>query len=437
MRHGLGRRLSGSLLHDGVFRAVLASGVSARFAAAAMTALLGFQVFSITGRALDLGWLGLVEAIPGVGLVLYGGHVADRVRRRSILLITSALFTILAAGTALASAALPGQVWPLFVVAFLLGVVRAFEDPAASGLEAQVVPLHALVRGTATMATAARLAGVLGPVLGGLLWSAAGAVGTYWVIAGLFAVSFLALLPVPDSAQPAIEADHRGTLVRIAEGVRFVARDQLLLGSMLLDLFAVFFGGATALLPAIATDVLHVGPVGFGLLRGASAAGSLLAAMGAARVLPERRAGVALLWVIFGFGVSIVVFGLSRMLWLSLVALFVAGLCDGLSVVIRRAILRLASPEGMRGRIAAVKSVFVGSSNELGAFESGMMASWLGVTAAVWSGGLVTIGVVGLTAWLFPQLRQLDLVARADQESISPSSLSRVGSSAPSASSTG
>ncbi len=400
-----------SLLRDRVFRTVLVSGVLARFAAAAMTALLGFGVFAITRNPLDLGWLGLIEAIPGVGLVLYGGHVADRLRRRAILLTTSALFTAMAAATACASFWLPGQVWPLFAVAFTLGVVRAFEDPAAVGLEAQVVPLHDLVRGTATMATAARLAGVLGPVLGGFLWGGTGAVVTYAVIAGLFALSFVALLPVPDALQPDVEADDRGTMARIAEGVRFVARDQLLLGSMLLDLFAVFFGGATALLPAIATEVLHAGPIGFGLLRGASAAGSLVAAMGSARVLPQRRAGVALMWVIGGFGVSIVVFGLSRVLWLSLLALFVAGLCDGLSVVIRRAILRLASPEGMRGRIAAVKSVFVGSSNELGAFESGLVASWLGVTAAVWSGGLLTIGIVGATAWLFPRLRRLDLVA--------------------------
>ncbi len=431
-----------SLLRDKLFRTVLVSGVLARFASSAMTVLLGFQVFAITGNPLDLGWLGLIEAVPGIGLVLYGGHVADRLRRRRILLTTSALFTLLAAGVATASFWLPGQVWPLFGIAFLLGVVRAFEDPAAVGLEAQVVPLHALVRGTATMATAARLAQVLGPVVGGVAWSVAGAAGTYAMISGLFALSWLALLPVPDASQPVVVLDDRGTLVLIAEGVRTVLRDQLLLGSMMLDLFAVFFGGANALLPAIATDVLHVGPVGFGLLRGAGAAGSMLAAIGAARALPERRAGAALLWVIGGFGVAIVVFGVSRVLWLSLLALFVAGVCDGLSVVIRRAILRLASPEGMRGRIAAVKSVFVGSSNELGAFESGLMASWLGVTAAVWSGGLLTIGIVGATAWLAPRLRQLDLVAMGQaqlqtQTQAGSPSLSLEGSSAPSASSTG
>lgn len=405
----------GRLLGDPTFRAVLVSNVLERFASTAMAVLLGFQVFQVTQNPLDLGWLGLIEAVPGVGLVLYGGHVADRHRRRTILLLTSALFAGLAFGVAAASIWMPGRVWPLFATAFLLGVVRAFEDPAAAGLEAQVVPLHTLLRGTAMLATSGRLAMVLGPALGGLAWGWLGAAGTYGVIGVLFAASLLALLPVPDSSQPVVVRDEQGATVRIIEGVRFVFRDELLLGSMLLDLFAVFFGGATALLPAVASDILHVGPVGFGVLRSASAAGALIAAMLAGRLLSagwaERRAGWTLLGVIGGFGVSIVVFGLSRVLWLSVLALFVAGLCDGVSVVIRRAILRLASPEGMRGRIAAVKSVFVGSSNELGAFESGVAASALGVATAIWGGGVVTLAVVATTALAFPRLRRLDLRA--------------------------
>ncbi len=399
------------LLADPVFRAVLVSNVLERLASSAMAVLLGFQVFAITGDPLDLGWLGLIEAVPGVGLVLYGGHVADRHRRRAILLLTSAGFTLLALGAAMVSAWAADAVGPLFAIAFLLGVVRAFEDPAAAGLEAQVVPLHALVRGTAMLATSGRLAMVLGPAVGGFAWAAFGPAATYAAIGGLFAGSLLALLPVPDASQPVVVRDEQGVVPRIIEGVRFVWHDQLLLGSMLLDLFAVFFGGATALLPAVATDILHVGPTGFGVLRSASAAGSLIAAMLAGRLLPQRQAGQALLLVIGGFGAAIVVFGLSRVLWLSVAALFVAGLCDGTSVVIRRAILRLASPEGMRGRIAAVKGVFVGSSNELGAFESGMAASLFGVPAAIWTGGVVTLAVVAGTALLFPQLRRLDLSA--------------------------
>jgi MFS family permease len=399
------------LLRAGPFRAVLLSNVLARFASSAMAVLLGFQVFEITRNPLDLGWLGLIEAIPGVGLVLYGGHVADRHRRRAILLITAGLFAVLAFGAAGVSAWAPGRVAPLFAIAFLLGVVRAFEDPAAVGIEAQVVPLENLVRGTALLATCARLSQVLGPAAGGLAWGWLGPSWTYGVIGVLFAASLAALAEVPDALQPAVVRDDQGALLRIIEGVRFVRRDQLLLGSMLLDLFAVFFGGAAALMPAIATDILHVGPTGFGVLRSAMAAGSMVAALAAGRVLPERRAGLALMWVIGGFGMAIIVFGLSQVLWLSVLSLFMAGVCDGMSVVIRRAILRLASPEGMRGRIAAVKSVFVGSSNELGAFESGVAAHLIGVTAAVWSGGVVTLAIVAVTALAFPRLRRLDLRA--------------------------
>ncbi len=409
-----------NLLRDRVFRAVMVAGVLARFGSSAITVLLGFQVFEITRNPLDLGLLGLIEAVPGIGLVLYGGHVADRLRRRAILLVTTALFVVLALAAAWASAWMTGRVAPLFAIAFLLGVVRAFEDPAANGLEAQVVPLTALVRGMALLATTGRVAGVLGPVLGGLAWSQLGAAGTYAAIALVFAAAGLAVLAVPDSSQPPVEPDSQGAMVRIVEGVRFVFRDQVLLGSMLLDLFAVFFGGATALLPAVATEILHVGPEGFGLLRGAASGGSLLAALLAGRLLPERRAGQALLWVIAGFGLSMIVFGLSRSVALSFAALFVAGFCDGVSVVIRRAILRLASPEGMRGRIAAVKTVFVGSSNELGAFESGVAASVMGVGAAVWSGGVVTLLIVAGTAVLMPRLRRLDLRAMAGPPTAPP-----------------
>ncbi len=331
------------LLRDSVFRAFLASNMAERFAAAAMTVLLGFQVYGLTHDPLDLAWLGLIEAIPGVSLVLYGGHIADRHSRRRIMLVATALLAVLAAAVAAVSVQQhAGTLYILFLLAFLAGVVRAFDNPAASGLEAQVVPIQHALPGIALLATTARMADVLGPVAGGLAWATLGPVWTYCAIAAVFAASCIAILAgVPEQPLPPV-APGRSALQNIAEGLRYVARDQILLGSMLLDLFAVFFGGATALLPVFATTILHVGPVGFGLLRSASAAGSLLAALLSGRLLPQRRAGQTLLAVIAGFGVSIVVFGLSRSLPLSLAALFVAGLCDGTSVVIRRAILRLA-----------------------------------------------------------------------------------------------
>lgn len=402
------------LLGNPVYRAFLLANVWERLGASAITVLLGFQIYELTHNTLDLAWLGLLEAIPGISLVLYGGHIADRYSRRRIVLIAGVLLAVLAGGVALAS----GQedqdsYYSLLLLAFLAAVVRAFEGPAASALEAQVVPIQHLLPGIALLATMGRLADVLGPVAGSIAWATLGPAATYFAIAALFAASSVAiLLGVPEQTSHS-PGQHAKAVHGIAEGVRYVMRDQVLLGSMLLDLFAVFFGGATALLPVFATTILHVGPLGFGLLRSASAVGSLAAALIAGRLLPQRKAGHVLLAVIAGFGVSIVVFGLSRSLPLSLAALFVAGLCDGISVVIRRAILRLASPEDMRGRIAAVKSVFVGSSNELGAFESGLAATLLGASAAVWSGGLITLGIVAVTAWCAPRLRRLDLVTLA------------------------
>jgi len=400
------------LLGNPVFRAFLLANVSERLGASAMTVLLGFQIYDVTHNTLDLAWLGLLEAIPGISLVLYGGHIADRHSRRRIVLVAGVLLAVLAGGVALVSGQ-EGSYCILLLLAFLAAVVRAFEGPAASGLEAQVVPIQHLLPGIALLATTGRLADVLGPVAGGLAWATLGPAAAYSAIAALFAASsVIMLVGVPEQAAHN-PGRHAKAVHGITEGVRYVVRDQVLLGSMLLDLFAVFFGGATALLPVFATTILHVGPLGFGLLRSASAVGSLTAALMAGRLLPQRKAGHVLLAVIAGFGVSIVVFGLSRSLLLSLAALFAAGLCDGISVVIRRAILRLASPEDMRGRIAAVKSVFVGSSNELGAFESGIAATLLGASAAVWSGGLITLGIVAVTAWCAPRLRRLDLITLA------------------------
>ena len=406
------------LLRNRAFSAFMLANVLERSAAAALTVLLGFQVYQLTHRPLDLGWLGLVEAIPGVTLVLYGGHVADRHSRRRIVILTSFMLALLAAGIAGISSATPtGALGLLYALAFLSGVVRAFENPAASGLEAQVVPLPQLLRGLALLATTGRVADIVGPILGGFAWAALGPVTTYAVLAVMFALTSVVLaVGLDETPLTHVVDDGLSTARRIMDGIRYVFRDQLLVGSMALDLFAVFFGGATALLPIFATDILHVGPVGFGFLRAATGAGAFTAALLAARLLPQRRAGEALHWVIAGFGASMVVFGLSRWLPLSLLALFVAGLCDGTSMVIRRAILRLASPEALRGRISAVRMVFIGSSNEIGAFESGLAASLLGTMAAVWSGGLVTLAIVAVTAWRAPALRRLDLTAMAEAD---------------------
>ncbi len=393
------------------FRFFLAADVAERFAAAAMTVLLGFQIFEITGQTLFVGLLGLVEAVPGVTLVLLGGDVADRHDRRAIMLLTTTLLAGLALALAIVVRLDPAATLPaLFVVAFLAATVRAFENPAATGLEARILPLHLVFRGVPLLATTARTAEVVGPVAVGFAWAWAGPTATYAGLASLFLLASILLRIGVAPKPPALaEANGPGIATRVLEGIRYVFSSEMLWASMALDLFAVFFGGVTALLPFFATEILGVGAEGFGALRAAMAAGSLFAAMLSTRLLPRRHAGLVLHATIASFGVCIIVFGLSRSFPLSLAALFLSGMCDGTSVTIRRAILRLASPEALRGRIAAVKSVFVGSSNELGALESGLVSAAIGAVPTVLVGGAVTLAVVALIAWRAPALRRLNL----------------------------
>ncbi|MEP9380528.1 MFS transporter [Aquabacter sp. CN5-332] len=402
------------LLRNVEFRSFLAGNTISRLCASGLTVLLGLQVYELTRDPFYLGLLGLTAAVPGISLVLYGGDVADRHNRRALVLITLSLLAALAATLAVITLLEAAALLPvIYAVSFLTAAIRAFEDPASFGLEAQVLPRHMVLRGVPILASAGRVAEVTGPVAGGFAWAAFGPAATYGIIAALFAVSVLSIFAGVKSHPSPPRTSGVSAFRRIAEGVRYVFANQVLVGSMTLDLFAVFFAGANALLPAIATDILHVGPTGFGVLRSASAAGALVAALAATHFLPARHAGLLLHTIIALFGLSVIVFGLSHAFYLSLAALFIAGICDGVSMVIRHAILRLASPEAMRGRIAAVKSVFVGSSNELGAFQSGMVASVIGPSATLYLGGAVTLFVVGVVALRAPLLRKLNLEAAA------------------------
>lgn len=368
--------------------------------------MLGVHVYALTHDAMALGWLGLVEAIPAIGLVLVGGHVADRVARRQAAaaargaMAALALLLVLTAGAGLTL---------FYAIAFLIGAVRAFEDPAVTGLEAEILPRgERMMNAVSLVASVGRVAGLAGPVIGGFAYEFAGPVPTFAAVAVLLAGSALALLlGIARRAPPAHAGE--GALAAIGEGLRYVFRSQIIVGSMALDLFAVFFGGVNGLLPAFAEARLGEGPAAVGLLRAASSAGALAAMLVATRHPPRARAGLALHLAIAGFGIGIIVFGLSRSLWLCMAALALAGACDGISVIVRRAIVRIAAPDALRGRVAAVRGLFLNASNELGAFESGMAAALLGVAPAVWGGGLVTLAVVGVTAWLAPELRRLDL----------------------------
>ena len=399
-----------TLLRRGEFRAFLIALVMASTAESALAILLGVTVYQATRDPLALGWLGLIEAAPAIALVLVGGHVADRLPRRRVVIACRLAMAALAATVALAAATAERDFLVIvYLMAFGIGIVRAFKDPAHSGLEAQVVPADLAVQAASLLGSTGRAFRLVAPVAGGFLYDAAGPAATYAMIATLLAGSALVLwLFLPHRPAAAAHARTGGMVADIGEGLRFVFRHQVLVGSMALDLFAVFFGGMMGLLPMFG-DLLGVGAQGVGLMRAALTAGGLSAMAVAIRFPPREHAGLALLTAVAGFGMAVIGFGLSTDFRISLALLFVMGACDGISVVVRHAIVRLAAPDGMRGRIAAVRMVFLNSANELGDFESGMAAHFLGPAIAVAGGGAVTLAVVAVTAAVAPQLRRLNL----------------------------
>jgi MFS family permease len=391
------------------FRILLLESMFAALAGRALGVVLGFQIYTLTKNPLSLGFLGLVEAIPALSLALFGGHVADRVDRRKIILITRAVGVICMVTFALFSLSPEGfGLLALYAVVFVAGIARGFGDPAASAFEAQVIPKAGFVRLSAVLSSVQAATSILGPALAGLAYATLGVTTTYVTIAFLLGLSWLCIASL--SSKPVPIPDETENIWRsISEGVRYVFANQVLVGSMALDLIAVLFGGAVALLPVFANDILQVGAIGLGLLSASTSAGTLLVMLIATRYPPTRNAGRNLLLAVAGFGFSIILFAFSRNLYLSMFALALSGAFDGISMIIRSAIQRVMSPEHMRGRIAAVTWIFIGSSNEIGAFESGFAASLLGVVRSVWMGGLVTLGVVAGSAILAPQLRDLRL----------------------------
>jgi MFS family permease len=396
------------LLSQPEFRALLAARLTNALAGSALATVVAFQTYQITRDPLSLGWLGLVEAIPALTLVLFGGHIADRRDRRTIVLLTSAIATMCALAFAATSATGALSLLGILAIIFVTGIASGFERPALSAFEAQVIPRAQAIQGISYQSSVSQTGGILGPALGGIAIAVIDIPATYLIIGILLAISTgcLALIsrkPMPErvAGEPFLQA--------LTGGIRYVARTPALVGSMALDLFAVFFGGAIILLPIFATDVLHVGPVGLGILRTAPSLGALVVMLVATRRPPSRHAGRTLLVCVAGFGLSMIVFGLSTVFLISLAALFMSGVTDGISMVIRSTILRVLSPERIRGRVASVNWVFIGASNELGAFESGVAARVFGTSPSVIGGGLLTLAVVGVVAATIPSLRGLDL----------------------------
>ncbi len=376
-------------------------------ASRALVVVIGFQIYQITHSTIALGILGLVEAVPALSLVLIGGWVADHDNRRHILLITLSVSLTCALALAMLSfnqhhVSLIG----LYCVIFLAGIARAFADPANSAFEAQVVPKHLTVNGASWIGSVWVSASIIGPGAIGFIFALWGAFGSYLIIATCFALSLLCTWIIGPKPNPPITVKEP-LWQSIQSGWRFVFQHQPLLASMGLDLFAVMFSAAIALLPVFAQDILHVGVQGLGIMNATPALGAALMMLFATHRPPMAHAGRNLLLTVTGFGICVLLFAFSRNFYLSLLALLGLGIFDGISMVIRRSMVRLLSPDHMRGRISSVGWIFVCSSNELGTFQSGMMASVFGAAGSVALGGCITLCVVALTAMVAPQLRRL------------------------------
>lgn len=379
--------------------------IAAMLAIQMQVVAVGWQIYELTNDPLDLGLVGLFQFLPTLVLALVSGHVVDSNDRRLVLMGALGVETV--AVCALFLMTLSGLLTPLVVfgVVALIGVAKSFEGPANQAILSAVVPVEDLPTAVAWNSSAVQVAQISGPALGGLLYVAGPAVVYGFSTVMLAVAVLLVLLMRPRAVELAPRAMSWGTILA---GVSFIRSRPAILGAISLDLFAVLLGGATALLPVYARDVLHVGPWGLGLLRSAPAIGALMMAVVITRYGVKRHAGRRMLVAVAGFGVATIAFGLSADPVLSFIALLAVGATDQISMFVRQTLIQLATPDAMRGRVGAVTSLFIGASNQLGEFESGAAAALLGAVPAVVLGGIGAVGLAGLWGWLFPALRRID-----------------------------
>jgi MFS family permease len=364
---------------------------------------VGWEIYERTGSALSLGFVGLVQFIPQLALVGIAGHITDSYNRKHVLMAAVSMTAAAAAVLAL-NAALNGPIFLMYACLFAAGTARAFWMPARSALLPRIVPLSIFSNAVSWNSSGFEITTFIGPAVGGFLIDYVGVTVVY-VVNGVLITCFVLLLSRISYKHepPAQSALSLGSLLA---GVRFIWKTKVLMSVMCLDMFGVLLGGATALMPIYAKDILHVGANGLGWLLAASSAGAFTSSLIQAHRGPLRRAGRTILLAVSLFGAATIVFGISKSFPLSLAMLFVLGVCDNISVVVRATLVQIATPDDMRGRVSALNGLFIGTSNELGAFESGAVASLFGPVASVVLGGIGTIAVAGITAWLSPSLRQ-------------------------------
>lgn len=377
--------------------------------------VIEWEVYSLTKDPLSLGIIGLMEVVPAVSLALFAGHIVDQKEKRGLLFKCILGFSVISLGLFLLT-------WPkivgdwsktvvlysVYFLVFLGGIVRAFMGPTIFSLFALIVPKKVYPNAATWSSSVWQMGAVLGPALAGF---SIHVIGVHWSMCLIFAFSLMAVITLTNiKKKPILNPNIGEPIIKsLKEGLKFVFGTKIILGAITLDMVAVLFGGAVALLPIYAQDILKVGPEGFGVLRAAPAVGALVIMFTSAHFPLNKNAGIKLLAAIFGFGLSIIVFGLSSWFWISIIALFLSGVTDGISMIIRQTILQLRTPDHMRGRVASVNSMFVGSSNELGAFESGLTAKLMGTVTSVVFGGCMTLAIVSFTALISPTFRKLDL----------------------------
>ncbi len=377
--------------------------------------VIEWEVYSLTKNPLSLGIIGLMEVIPAVSLALFAGHIVDQKEKKGLLVKCILGFSVISLGLFLLT-------WPrvagnfsqhlvlysIYFLVFLGGIVRSFLGPTIFSLFSLIIPKRVYPNAATWSSSVWQMGAVIGPAVGGFTinW-----IGVHWSMCLIFAFALIALLFLTQIPKKPILNPKIGEPIfkSLKEGVKYVFHTKVILGAITLDMIAVLFGGAVALLPIYAQDILKVGPEGFGILRAAPAIGALLIMFTSAYFPLNKNAGMKLLAAVFGFGICMIVFGISTIFWVSVIALFFSGVTDGISMIIRQTILQLKTPDNMRGRVASVNSMFVGSSNELGAFESGLTAKLMGTVTAVVFGGTMTLITVLTTGAISPAFRKLDL----------------------------
>jgi MFS family permease len=403
-----------SVLKHRNFRFYVSARVLGTIAIQMQNVAIGWQVYAMTGNVYDLGMIGLAQFAPFLALILFAGHVADTYNRRHIiigcyiaqLLCSLSLFAYTMTGSHI--------VWPVFAVLVLYGSARAFMMPATQAILIHLVPTESFTKAVALSSSSFQVAVIVGPALGGAIYSLSGAHGVYWLVAALQVAAIVLMSCSRLASRPAKR--EPASWHTLFEGLRFVRAQPIVLGAMSLDLFAVLFGGATALLPAFAHDVLHTGPAALGMLRTATGVGAIVISIALAFRPITTKVGRWMFGGVAVFGAGTVVLGTTDSLIVSLIALFLMGAGDMVSVYIRHIIVQFATPDAIRGRVSAVNAVFIGASNELGEFESGITAGWFGLIRALVLGGVATLIVTATWAKLFPVLSKMDRFPHAETE---------------------